>query len=311
MAIELDQLNSCSVPFYGDVFTTQVYERNILLEKMREKGHVVYGTEFRLPIRWRELSQAKSVDPDDARATVHVETRSAAQVQRKYAVCDTVVTWEERVTNKSDAQMAALARDKMKEGAQDLEELISDQLYQTLAQTGGTDITGFYSIIRDPSTASTYAGISSADISTWVAGTYYTSAVVLALYGSYSLEAGMRACWFETQPDLIVTSKTLVGVYASKLQPGERRKPEGGKAGATDLYFQGSPVVNDAHCGDTNILFLNTNHLWLGHDADFNFTMAPWESDPDRLNAFRALASFSGNLMCDCRQTQGSYTNVT
>ena len=51
MALTIDQLNSCTTPLYFDSFTNQVYDSNILLDKMKKGGKLRFladgGTEYR------------------------------------------------------------------------------------------------------------------------------------------------------------------------------------------------------------------------------------------------------------------------
>lgn len=138
-----------------------------------------------------------------------------------------------------------------------------------------------------------------------------TSTTSLALYGSGSLNASVQACTFIDPPDLIVTTRAVAGYYASKLQPSERRAPENGRAGATDLYFQGIPIVSDPQCLAGDIFYINTNHLWLYVQSGHNFQVGKWEADPDRYFAKRCLISFQGNLITDLRQAHGAQTAIT
>jgi len=314
MALTYDQLNSVSIPDYDmGNWTDQVYKKNVILDRLREGMRVVAdgGTKYNHMIKFKELGQAKSVDPDDARSTTHVETRTLLEVDPKYAVCDIIVTWEEAAQNSGKHKIIDLKANKYLEGAQDMSEKISDMWYQTLAQTSGEDLQGILTIVQDPASTSTYAGIASGDAPSWVAGLYYASAVVLALYGSYSLEASMRACTFDARPNLITTTDALVGVYASKLQPGERRAPEGGKAGASDLYFQGTPLVWDSHCASGDMHFLNTDFLYLYTHPEYNFKYDEWADDPDRYNAFRCVMSLQGNFVATRRNQFGSLLSVS
>jgi len=315
MSISISQLNSCTTPHFNQTFVDNVYTGQIVLDRMRKGGRVKRsvdgGTSFYVPIRYKELGQAKFVDPDSERQTVQVDSRTAAEYERKYAVCDVVITWREAVANRGKPQMVDLVADKLKEGALDLQELISDALFQSYSSIGSNDLEGFYAIIRDPSSTTTLGGVSSADVPAWVAGVYYTSAVDLALYGSYSMDYGMRQCTYVEAPDMIITTLDLCSEYSSKLQPSERREPENGRAGATDLYFEGAPIVWDKHVDSGDMLFINTKNLWLFVDSEYDFSIEGWVDDPDRLNAARCLFSFSGAFGCDLRRHFGAYTAVS
>jgi len=177
------------------------------------------------------------IDPDAARVTTHYETRTAGTLDWKYAKVDMVMLWDERIQNRGKPQIVDLIRDKLTEGTQDLSKLISTQFHQAYTSKGSNDMDGFFTAVRTTASDTTYADISSGDAPSWIAGLYDTTTTTLAMFGTGSLEAGYRACWFIDPPDLFLTTKALNGIYASKLQPGERRKPEEGRAGATDTYF--------------------------------------------------------------------------
>jgi len=314
MALTYDQLNSVSTPdFDMGQWTDQVYKKNVILDRIREGMRVVAdgGTKYNHMIKWKELGQAKTIDPDDARSTTVVETRTLLEVDPKYAVCDVICTWEELAQNSGAHKIIDLKANKYTEGAQDMSELISDMFYQSLAATSGEDLQGIMTIVQDPSSTSTYAGIASGDAASWVAGLYYSSSVSLALFGTYSLAYGLRSCTFDVGPNLIVTAHAVVDTYASKLQPSERRQPENGKSGATSLSFMGVPIIWDSHCDSSDMHFLNTDYLYLYTHPEYNFTYSSWEDDPDRYNAARAHISLQGNFLATRRNQFGSYTSIS
>ena len=314
MALTYDQLNSVSIPDYDmGNWTDQVYKKNVILDRIKEGRRVVAdgGTKYNHMIKYKELGQSKTVDPDSERQTTKVETRTLLEVSPKYAVTDIVVTWEEAAQNYGPHQIIDLKANKYTEGAQDMNELISDLFYQAYASASGTDLQGIFHIVQATASDTTYAGISSGDASSWVAGLYYTTAVDFALYGSYSLEYGIRSCTFDKGPNLIVTTHALVGTYGSKLQTSERRAPENGKAGATDFYFQGVPIIWDSHCGSGDIIFMNTDYLFLYTHPEYNFTYGKWEPDPDRYHAARCLISLQGNFLATRRSVFGAMTDVS
>ena len=51
MRLNVDQLNACTVPWYGKAFVNQVYEKNVLLDRIYKGGRVKRqidgGTSFR------------------------------------------------------------------------------------------------------------------------------------------------------------------------------------------------------------------------------------------------------------------------
>lgn len=311
MAVTINDINAVSHQYFADLVQQQVYEKTIVLNILRDKHRISFsgGTKLHVPVRYKALGQAKMIDPDDARITVTEETRTAIELDWKWSVCDIGMTWREIVFNGSDGRIADLLADKALEGGQDLSKKISDQFTQLYASKGALDMDGFYSCVRGAATS--YGGISDTDAPLWTPGLNDTTTATLALYGTGSLDAGLRACHFETFPDLMLTTLALASIYASKLQPGERREPEDGKAGATDLYFRKVPIIADTHILPEHWLFLNTEHMGFYLHKDSPFDVGKWVDDPDHYKALRALLTCVGNFAFKCRRAFGAYTNLS
>jgi len=314
MSLTYDQMNATTKKYFVSAIPQQFYDKNVLFDKI-SKGKrvkvVTGGRKIFHPIRYTSLGLAEWVDPDAARVTSSKETRTALELDWKYLTIDLSMNWAEKAQNRGDAQIVSLIADKMKEGQEDIRYNWSTVLYQAYASKGTLDPDGLHTICQDNTSDTTYGGISSADADTWKAGFYYASAVTLALYGDYSLDHMIRSTWFNDRPNLFVTTRALASTYGSRLQPSERRAPMNGKSGATDLAFQGIPVIADPQCTSGDIWILNTNHLWLYVQNGYNFKFGGWEKDPNRVEADRALITFMGNLVCDMRKVQGINSSVS
>lgn len=313
MAFTYDQMSATTEKYYLTAIQQQAYDSNMLLDRIKSGKRVKVVTGGRTvakSIRHDTLGMAKWIDPDDSRTTSHKETRTLAELDWKFSVIDLIMTWEEKSENRGEAAFVNLLADKITEGMDDFKSKWSTVLYQAYASKGSDDPDGLYSICQTTSSASTYAGISSDDASNWVAGLYDSSTTALALYGSGSLNASIQACTFINPPNLIVTTRAVAGYYASKLQPSERRAPENGRSGATDLAFQGIPIIQDPQCLAGDIFYINTDHLWLYVQSGYNFQVGKWEVDPGRYHADRCLISFQGNLITDLRKAHGAQSAI-
>jgi len=290
--------------------TEQIYDETVILNRMKKNIITVPGgTKIQHPIRAAELGDFATIDPDAGRVTATYPTRTYMELDWKYAKVDIAMTLEERTQNQGEARIVDLMKDKYTEAMEDIKEGLSDQFFVAYGSMGTNDFNGFYDVVK--TAALTYAGIDADDVSSWEAGLYDIATTTLALFGTGSLEAGMRACYFRGFPDLIVTTLALNGIYASKLQPGERREPENGRAGATDCYFMGVPIVVDTHCGSGDILFLRTEDMVMFANPLGNLSVEPWENDPSYYKMLRQLIMFIGNYGFLRRKTFGAYTVVT
>ena len=314
MALTIDEINSSTIPRYNKAIKDNVYDETPLLDRIRERGNVkqvISGTMARLPIRYQALNDAEAVNPHDGRVTVTQATRTAAYYEPRYYKADAAMLWDERAKNNGKQKMVSLASDKLSEAMDDLKALISDHLYQAYANIGSDEMSSLLEIIQDPTTDTTAGGVSSGDASTWIAGGYDTTTTVLSLHGTASLWSMFEDCWFKEKPDLIVSTKTIGGIYASKLQPGERRQPEGGRAGAVDLYYNGIPWLLDQDCPANHLFFLNTGSLFFFVWKDYDFSVSPWADDPDHYNAVRSLTSVVCNFGTNCRKQNGCFSAIT
>lgn len=312
-SLTYDQMEATTREYFDEVITSQVYDENILLSKLREGKRVKVVTGGRKvvhPIRDAELAEAIFVNPNASRVAVHKQTRTALELDWKYAWVDAVMMWDEKIQNRGKPQVVSLIKDKLAEAMEDMEKKMSTVLYQAAASKATDEPDGLYKVIAS-TTSSTYAGISggsSGDSPYWTPGLYDTSTTTLALYGSNSLDYAIRSCWFKYKPDLLVTTRAVASQYASLLQTSERREPMNGKTGATDLWFQGIPIIADPQCLSGDLFILNTKHLWLYVQEGENFARGTWEPDPTGMKRDRASISFVGNFLCDFRRGFGAFS---
>jgi hypothetical protein len=309
MALTYDQMNAVTEKLHVKKITQQAYDSNILLQKLAKGKRVKVVTGGRTiyhPIRHVALGTGAFIDPDSQKVVELVETRTALELNWCYLVTDMVMSWDEKVKNRGIPQIVSLMGDKVTESKQEINEKWSTALYQIQTAKATEDIDGLLQICQATGSATTYAGISSTDASNWVAGVYDNSTSAMALFGSGSLEAGVRACTFIDPPNLIITTRANAGIYASKLQPSERRVPGNGESGATELAFMGIPIIADPQCLANDVYYLNTNHLWLYVQKGENFAPAGWKEDPDHYFADINTIRWVGNLVCDLRKSQGT-----
>ncbi len=311
MALNITELNSHSHQYFEDLVINNIYQKNIIFDRLKEKERISFsgGTKLHQAIRYQELSDSDMISPNAARVTSIKDTRTAIELNWKYAKCDVAISWEEQIANGPDGRIANLVADKALEGAQDLNKLLSTQFYQLYASKGSYDMDGFYSAVRASSTS--YGGISQDDISVWNAGVYDTSTSTLAMYGTGSLDEGLRACYFETFPDLIATTLAIASIYGSKLQPGERRDPEDGKAGATDLYFNSVPIIQDPQCLDNHLLFINTDQLKFYLHTEDNITIGKWTEDQQTGSSIKIANSGKPKVRAKAIPSKVNYLTVT
>ena len=224
MSITIGDLQAITRDKFNNKVTQIVYETNPFLDLINKAGNAKKtlngGYQLKMPMRYDKLDQAKSVDPDDARSTVRVETKTDLVFDPKFYVCDIVVTWNERSKCQSEHAVMNLLKEKLAEGIEDLSEKVSEHLFQAYASIGANDLRGIYDIIRDPTATTTYGDLSSGDASEHVAAAYTT----LALYGSNSMDYMIRQCSFRETPIRKISWEGIVkGRVAKKRRQAGKR----------------------------------------------------------------------------------------
>ena len=88
MALSVSEANAVSTRHFdkGQI-TEQVYDNNVVLDKIKQKNRVIVsgGTSIQHTIRYQELGDADMIDPDAARVTSQKETRTALELDWKWA----------------------------------------------------------------------------------------------------------------------------------------------------------------------------------------------------------------------------------
>jgi hypothetical protein len=309
-----EQMNAVTTDhFHKGQIVSQVYDKNTLLDMLKERKHIIDGgLEVRKSLRLKEYGQATAIDPGDARTTPIVATRNYVNLEWKYFACPVGVTWDEEARNSGEHAIIDLVKDKRTEVTEDTNKLMSTQFYQT--SRAGMDTNGFFTFVT--TAATTYGGLSPSTYSEWEAGLYDITTTTLALFGTGSLDAGLRAVAFKNSPEntILVTTRAINSIYNAKLLPGERRTPEGGRAGKefwTDSYFQTRPLMVDPQCNAGDILFIDLESLYLFVHPKHNFVFDAWQEDPDRYQASRSYMRIMCNWLCDMRKVFGAYTAIT
>ena len=314
MALTYAQRDAVTKKFFINKITQQAYDSVVFLKRIAQGKRVKVvsgGKKVYHPIRYQQLGTSQFIDPDTARIIQNVDTRTALELNWTYLVTDWVITMREKVENRGDAAIIKLMDDKLAEVKEDTYEKFSNVLFQATASKGTLELDGLMQIIQTTASDTSYAGISSADAPAWTAGYYDSSTSALSLFGSNSLSAAITACTFGDAPNLIVATRDGVNLYASLLQPQERRVPGDGKSGATDLAFMGIPIIADPHVLSNHIFILNTDHLWLYVQKGYNFQPGGWEKDPTRYDADVNVIKWVGNLVADKRRVHGAFTNIS
>lgn len=312
MALSIDEANAVSTKYFDQTITSQVYDSNPLIVRLKGKEKVSWdgGTQIQFPIRYRELGLSEAVGPRQQIQYQAKETRTGAVLDWAYYISKAIVNWDERAKNMGKPQIINLLKDKTDEMTSDLEEKLGDDIYATTQ--GSLNIQSLITIIG--TTSSTYAGISQTDASEWYSPAIDTSTTRLTLYGtSGALAVMMNSATFgKDKPDLIITTRNLFSKAESLLEPQKYYDGNSdlAKAGFMTVKFHEADIVADPHTSAGQMFLLCTSQLELRYHPDFNFKVSSW-SELDQVgypNALKKTVSFAGNIVCRERKVQGRYS---
>ena len=112
-------------------------------------------------------------------------------------------------------------------------------------------------------------------------------------------------------PNLIVTTQDLYELYEGSLAPNLRyTNVELADAGFIAIEFKKTPMVWDQECVAKEMLFLNTNYVFLIMDTQANFTPTPWQS-PYNQDGIGNHILTTGNLIVNQSRKLGKLTNLS
>lgn len=289
--------------------TQQVYEDDPFLNKMKRSNKVVWdgGNNIQWGIRYRKLSRANAVDPDNETAFQTKATRTGAVLPWRYYHIDTMMTWQERVQNTGKAQIFNLMSDKNTELMEDMMDRIATDLYTT-----NPNGLGFISLDVIVDSADTYAGISTSDATSWVA-IEDTSTTVLNLYGANSLSyMTNQATLGKNTPDIHVTTRNLASAFEELIEPQKRyQDTDTANAGFKNVTFHGIPVMGTPFVPAGYWYGLNTKVFEIRYHPDWNFTKSEWwELKPTFPRNLGMIMSWCGNLVCRMRKCNFKYDSL-
>ena len=134
MAIEIEQADAVSKPYFSEVFTENVYRQCALLSLLkRRKRMMAGGTEARWPINIAELGTTRATTPRQQIKLGGAETMTAVKSHWSYYKTPHAIYEDERVENVGDQAVVDLMARKASEMADDMATTMGRDLYEANA----------------------------------------------------------------------------------------------------------------------------------------------------------------------------------
>ena len=156
---------------------------------------------------------------------------------------------------------------------------ISAGLFNDTGSGDADSIDGLPTLITDDGTTTTVGGLSTVTYPNWA--NKFQAVVTSPTYAQ--LTEGMRTLYRNltrgvSQPDLIVTTPTLYGVYEGGLSDLKRfTSDKMADSGFSSLKFNGATVIFDENCPANRMYFLNTRSMAFNFHAEAMFTVGEME----------------------------------
>lgn len=307
MALSVSQLASVTEQHFIKKIVDGVFDSNSLLFRLKKKG-IKYsgGRNIVQPLVYATTTAAGAYQGYEVLSTAPNDNITAAVFEYRQHYAHMAISGQEELQNSGPEQMLSLLDAKRQVAQMTLEHNLGTGVQGS--NSSGKDIDGMGLLLVGAT--STYAGISSDDMSTWVANVH-----TLLTAGTLTLK-DMQLAWGAStigsdHPTCIATKQRVYDKFWSLLQPDQRFvSTEMGNAGFQSLSFNGVPVLVDSHItgtastADNWMEFLNERYLHLAIHKDFNFRVVPIPVQRDQdVKMVRIL--FAGNLICSNRRMQG------
>ena len=270
MALSVNELNTVSRRLFDKKIVSSVYDNSYFFKKLLVNGKIKKkgGVQIQFPIRYKELGQSSSVGWSEVIDFTKTETRTSGVLEWAPIVGQTLMQWDESVYNQGKQRIVDLLADKSQELTEDMQEALSDALWNDPASAVGTYVMVPIPWIIDAT--NTYAGVAVADAATWLSGED-SAETALKLYGANSLSEYVNAATLgANKPTDIITTRNLFSKAQSLIQAQQRySKDDAGDMGFTTITFNGIPIVADSHCPANNLLGLDMSCIEC-HVTDTN-----------------------------------------
>ncbi len=308
MALSINEANSVSHEYFDTALEQEIYQDSAFLAWLKSKGNITTcdGDTIQWPIRYKELDQTEAVTARQQIDFTSTETRTAASLPIRYVVGKTLIHWDEKIRNLSKSRIIDLIKDKTVELKEDFNEKIADQLWATTVGVNAID-----SLPTIIDSTGTYAGISYADDTNWLA-TEDTTSTTMTLP---LLQAARNSATFGKQhPTVHFTTRNLLSKFESILMPYVRYTSSDTQKmldlGFDNVSFYGAPVVSDPKCVTAMWLGINMDVVELVASPDYNFVVSEWQDlfQAGFPHAMAKVMTFAGNLKFRNRKTHFKFT---
>jgi hypothetical protein len=311
--LNYDQLTATTRKHYIPKLVDNIYNSNVLLFRLRNKGPKLDGgTKILQPIIFAENGNGGAYAPTDALAPAATDEITAAEYDWRYYWTGIKIDNAQVLKSQGMNSVVNLLESKVRIA----EKTMAKNLCTGLFSAGGSNaIDGLQAAIDDGTNTATYGGIDRTET------TGYTGSVWGAQYDANGavdraltlklMQSMFGSCSdVNDEPSVIITTQAIFDKYWSLLTPNQRySSEETANAGFRNLLFNGVPVVVDKTCTAENMFFINEEYIdFISHQSR-NFEVTPFK-ELEGYDMIQSRVYWMGNLVSSNCRYQGRIVDI-
>jgi len=216
---------------------------------------------------------------------------------------------DDQVQNSGDAMLVDMVQTKLKNIQKTIRDTMGAGIYAVAATT--KDILGLGDLF-EPTAATAYGSVASADIAKWAAVVDATGGAITYKIMQAIRRAAAVGQSKDKKPNLYITTELLKDGFERTLQANVRfRDQKLVDVGFDNVLFGGAPVVADDRQSTGIIDGLNLNYLMLKTHSKYQFTKPEWEYSKEQPDTLVANTRWVGQLCCSHRSAHARFTGLT
>lgn len=320
MALSVDEISALTENLWIPLIADNVFTSNPVMARLWTRGpKVVGGVAIRAPLMYAQVGAAGAISGFDVMNIDADDQFTAADFQWKEYYAAIVLSRREMFQNAGAPEQIDHAAAKAQAAEMTLRDLMGTGLFSDATDTKTID--GLETAVT---TTGTYpsggGGIDAGTETWWAAGFRDTTAQAITTATNVfpMLQEGVGNTTEQpNSPTIIVTDQAIFNTMFAAFEDNQRFHDDTlASMGFESIMFRRIPIVVDSHCptGITNadggsVYFLNENFLQLYTHRDENFRFDPFK-EPINQKVMVAKLFWTGNLVCNNRRFQGTFTRV-
>jgi hypothetical protein len=254
VALTYSQLVTQTIQIHLKTLRDNFHTHNRVLERIMKKKEVQAGGRSILqPIKYAALTNAGSFDPYATYPITNNEKVTNAEFEwASYQASIQLFGYDIAVNQAGPQQILNMIKEEFMSAEESLADAVATDLF---TGTAAPTLVGLQTAIDS---TSTYGGVAVADAAVWAAQESAMATLDLTTMGTYMRLASDN----KDEPNLIITTKTVVGLYEKQLTPIQIiANSVTGDSGFQMLKFHGADIYYDNNCPAGEMYMLNENYI--------------------------------------------------